>query len=128
MFGIARRSFVVACALALVAGCGDGAGAPAKSALRGRITVDKKPLGAGLVTAHSGGSKVAETNLNQDGSFEFYNLSAGDYQLAVSNTEASTPYFKGVKLPSRYADPAQSGMTVSVAAGENSREFDLKAN
>lgn len=128
MFRIARRSFVAACVLALAVGCGSGDGAPAKSVLRGRLTVDKKPIGAGVVAVHSGGSKVAEANLNQDGSFEFFNLPAGDYQLAVSGTEAGNPYTKGVKLPSRYADPAQSGMAVSVAAGENSREFDLKSN
>jgi hypothetical protein len=128
MFGLARRSVLVVCVLALAAGCGGGAGVPSKSALRGRLTLDKKTLGAGNVTVYSGGSKVAEAPINQDGSFEFYNLSSGDYQLTVTDTEAGNPYFKGVKLPSRYADPAKSGLTVNVAAGENSREFDLKAN
>jgi hypothetical protein len=124
-----RRSLAVACAAAVLGlvGCGSGdVTAPATSVLRGRLTVDKKPLSVGTVTAYKGGSKVAETQVNPDGGFELFNLPAGDYQLTVTNTDASNPYTKPVKLPARYADPAQAGMTVSVADGENNREFDLQ--
>ena len=124
----------LACLLAGVgvgaaAGCGGGdAVAAHQTALRGRLVVNKKPLHNGTVTAYRSGSKTAQTNVNPDGRFEFFNLPTGDYQLAVTDTEANTPYGKGVRLPAKYADPAQSGMTVAVAAGEQPpRDFTLEA-
>ena len=91
--------------------------------------------GAGLATAAGCGRgesvaapKTAQTNVNPDGRFEFFDLPAGDDQLAVSDTETNTPYGKGVRLPAKYADPQLSGMTVAVAAGDQPpRDFALEA-
>jgi hypothetical protein len=129
MTRLIHRALAVACAATVLGltGCGSNdVTAPATTVLRGRLTVDKKPLMVGTVTAYRNGSKVAETQVNPDGGFELYNLADGDYQLTVTNTDVTNPYSKPVKLPARYADPAQAGLTVSVTAGENSREFDLQ--
>jgi hypothetical protein len=132
MTGVVRRVLAAACAAAVavgLVGCGgDNRVAAAKSVLRGRLTADKKPVSVGTVTAYKGGSKVAETQINPDGGFELYNLPPGDYQLTVTHTDVSTPYAKPLKLPSRYAEPAGSGLTVNVADGENKREFDLQTH
>ncbi|QEL13721.1 carboxypeptidase regulatory-like domain-containing protein [Limnoglobus roseus] len=128
------RAMTVALAVGFfpaLVGCGAGgdkAAAP-KTALRVKLTVDGKPtLTAGLVTLYQGGSKVTEVNLNPDSTAEVLNVSAGAYQITVTNTEQGSPYGKGVKLPTRYADPNQSGFTVNVDAEGATRTLELKSN
>jgi hypothetical protein len=115
--------------LALVcglAGCGGGGGAPS-TVLKGKVTVNGRPAVVGTVTAYRGGSKAAEAMINPDGTYQFENLSSGDYQLTVTKTDTPTPYSRPVKLPAKYADPSQSGLTATVNRGENTQELQLKS-
>ena len=127
-----RRAFgLVVITLGLVgqAGCGGSDVMVAtKTSLRGKVSVNRKPVFTGLVTAHQNGTKIASTNINPDGTFEFSNIAAGDYQLTITATDTDTPYGKGVKLNSKYSDPASSGLIVSVAGKDDSpRDFALDA-
>lgn len=119
---------VVAVVALTAAGCGNDTGVvKPKTALRGKflLSTGKKPLLTGKVGAYQGGKSVAETSVNPDGSFEFINIPAGDYQLTVTGTETDTPYGKGVRLNSKYSDAAKSGLVVSVAGDDSPREFTL---
>lgn len=104
-------------------GCGSDVEVP-DSLLRGKVTVDKKPVVVGTVTAYRGGDKAMETTINPDGTYEFVINSSGEYQLTVTGTDAKTPYGPPVKLPAKYADPAQSGLNTTVAAGQ-SNTYDI---
>jgi hypothetical protein len=117
----ASLTFALVCGLT---GCGGGGGAPS-SVLKGKVTYNGKPVVVGTLTAYRGSSKTAETMINPDGSYEFVNLSSGDYQLTVTNTDTRTPYGKPVKLPAKYADPSQSGLTATVKRGETTQELQL---
>lgn len=125
-----RIGSLICAALALhLTGCGGGVEVvQPKTALRGKITVapGQKPLLAGQITAYRKGEKVSTTSVNPDGSFEFINVPTGDYQLAITDTAKDTPYGKGIKLKSKYADPAQSGLTVSVAGNDSPRDFSVE--
>jgi hypothetical protein len=114
--------------LALVCGltgCGGGGGGAPSTVLKGKVTINGKPAVVGTVTAYSGGSKAAETMINPDGTYQFDNLSSGEYQLTVTKTDTPTPYSKPVKLPAKYADPSQSGLTATVKRGETTQELQL---
>ena len=109
-----------------LAGCGGSDEAVTKSLLRGKVTVDKKPIPTGTVTAYKGSSKAMETTINPDGTYEFVDPSSGEYQLTVTKTDTPTPYGKPVKLPAKYADPAQSGLTATVSSGQpNTKDLEL---
>ncbi|AWM40783.1 hypothetical protein GobsT_06710 [Gemmata obscuriglobus] len=114
--------FFVALLAPVAAGCGGSESAVATSLLRGKVTCDGRPVVAGVVTAYRGGTKVMEANINPDGGYEFARPSAGEYQLTVTKTDVATPYAKPVKLPARYADPAQSGLTAKVAGDQASTQ------
>lgn len=101
--------FLPAVLLALgLTGCGGTDHEVTKSLLRGKVTVENKPVTAGVVTAYKGGTKVAEANINPDGAYEFAAPPGGEYQLTVTKTDTPTPYSKPVKLPAKYADPARA--------------------
>lgn len=125
---ISLRRFLPATALLALAltGCGGSDSTVTQALLRGKVTLDNKPLVAGVVTAYQSGTKVMETNINPDGAYEFAQPASGDYQLTVTKTDVTTPYAKPVKLPARYADPAQSGLTAKVAASQaNTQDLAL---
>lgn len=126
-----RMRFMTAVGVALLGlgltGCGGSDDTVGKASLRGKVTVNQKSITVGTVTAYSGSSKVAETTINPDGGYEFANLSSGEYNLTVTKTDAPNPYSKPVKLPEKYADPAQSGLTATVSGGQTSTK-DLALN
>lgn len=125
-----RRFLLPAVVLSLfgLVGCGGSEAEVTKSLLRGKVTVGNKPVTAGTVTAYKGSSKVMETTINPDGTYEFADPSSGEYQLTVTNTDTPTPYGRPVKVPAKYADPAQSGLSAKVASGQtNTQDLALSA-
>lgn len=124
-----RRFLAAACVAVLgvsLAGCGGSGDAVQTSLLRGKVTLHKKVIPTGTVTAYRGGSKVMEAPINPDGTYEFLDPSSGEYQLTVTKTDAPTPYSKPIKLPAKYADPAQSGLTATVTSGQpNTKDLEL---
>jgi len=128
---ILRRS-LAALAVALLGlgltGCGGSDSKVTVAVLRGKVTVNKKAVNTGIVTAYKSGSKVTETNINPDGTYEFQDPSSGEYQLTVTKTDTPTPYGKPVKVAAKYADPATSGLTATVTSGQpNEKNLELDA-
>jgi hypothetical protein len=105
-------------------GCGNSEIRLATTALCGKVTANGKPVSTGTVTAYRGGSKVMETSIEPDGSYGFPNPPSGRYELTVTATDTPSPYGQPVKLPPRYADPSESGLTATVT-GDRMNTPDL---
>ena len=97
------------------------------TALCGKVTANGKPVSTGTVTAYRGGSKVMETSIEPDGSYGFPNPPSGQYELTVTATDAPSPYGRPVKLPAKYADPSESGLTATVTSDQvNTQDLALR--
>jgi hypothetical protein len=108
-------------------GCGSSEARPPATALRGKVTVDGRPVATGVVTAYRSGSKVMETSIEPDGSYGFPNPPGGRYELTVTATDAPTPYGRPVKLPAKYAAPSASGLTATVTSDQtNTQDLALR--
>ena len=125
-----RRVFVNLCAfgagltvLLAGAGCGGPAEVTVKSVLRGKVKADGKLIGVGAVTVYSGTSKISTHPVNPSGDYTIENLSAGEYNFTVTDTDVKSPYGPAVKLPAKYADPVQSGLKANVSLGE--QQYDI---
>lgn len=128
---VAARPHVVVACLALLltmlsAGCGRPV-PPGKVRVEGVVLLDGGPLRSetgALNFSAKAGTSTGGTRLSPDGSFTV-DLVPGDYLVAVSVTdgydqlgEPGKPPRKAKSLiPSRYDDPATSGITVTAKAG-----------
>lgn len=107
--------------------------------VRGRVTVDGKPLGAGSVMFQPQAGPAARGQINADGSFELGTHHPGDGvragPAAVRVTSvAAVKAVAGEEAPSgrsmipmRYADFTTSGITVTVTPGMEPVEIELSS-
>jgi len=128
---------VLATAILAAAGCGG----PPRATVRGTVTLDGKPLAAGLVVFEGSGRSYGGT-IGPDGRYELRHLGKpevlpGTYGVAVlppeprvvadpktTNLELAEPVDQG-RYPERFRLPATSGITRTVAAGESTIDIDL---
>lgn len=89
---------------------------PAPGTLKGKVTLNGKPLGDGTVTLVDKDNKSTEGKV-KDGSYEIKEVKTGDYKVGI----------KGDGVAARYTDPTKSELTISVKSGSNTKDFDLKA-
>lgn len=108
-------------------GCGNREFRLPTTSLGGKVTVDGRPISNGIVAAYRDGSKVMEASIEVDGNYTFSDPPSGEYQLTVTRTDTPSPYGRPVKLPTRYADPAGSGLTATVASDQaNTQDLSLR--
>jgi hypothetical protein len=148
-----RLIFLLPLWLLLVLGCSGGSKGTA-ARLSGSVKYKGTAVTAGMITfiAKSEDGKAAGTYLapiNADGTYSIAQLPAGEFQVAIETESAnpkrasSGPYQKMqgprpekassaeaakgayVKIPSKYADPKKSGLTVTLTSGKNTKDFDL---
>jgi hypothetical protein len=125
----------------LLAGCGRGGGGiryPETGAtLEGTVTYGSDRVGAALVIAQNA-TGAATAFVNDEGRYKLENVPLGEVNIGV-NTDAgkgeaigklmaqSQGKAKGgpkiVDVPSRYADPATSGIKTTVNKGANTFEI-----
>ena len=151
------RSMIVFGALPVLlalSGCSEPQ--PTTGTVKGRVTMNGKPVPGVTVTAYDTASRTglrADTDAN--GAYEFRSykevgLAPGKYQVAVSlptgfataeeQAEAIRKSFqgggsgvpelpsRGVTIPEKYQDPQRSGLVIEVVAGENPPfDFELKS-
>jgi hypothetical protein len=139
MIGIRPGKFVAAVAL-VVAGCGGGTGT-----LTGKVSYQGKPVVMGSVFVQAADGTRRVSNIEPDGTYTVLNMPVGPVMIAVNSPEPPDPKAlagrapragakpapaapavdrsKWVRLPDKYADPAQSDVTTTVSPGTT--QFDI---
>ena len=130
------------CAAVLASGCGGRRGT-----VSGEVRYNGKPLPSGTITflAHSGETKVVTAEI-VDGRYVAQNVGVGPAKVAVAtvppakgglpprggkpvevttSSAPSSPPGKYVPIPHRYANPEQSGLTLDVQPGSQTKDFEL---
>ena len=108
-------------------GCGSSKVLVPSTQLHGKVIVDGRPVSTGVVTAYRGGAKVMESSIEPDGSYGFPNPPSGQYSLTVTATDTPSPYGRAVRLPAKYADPSESGLTATVTGDQvNTQDLLLR--
>jgi hypothetical protein len=153
-----RLGLLAALALSLTAGCSTNPNAPAK--VKGKVTYNGKPIGAGTLTFHSPDKGDYTASLLEDGSYDMSDVPAGTLTVTVDtemyNPNRKVPAYGGgkgagidkdymeamkkgggqpnpdqgknnyVKIPAKYAKADSSGLSVTLKAGKQEQNFDLK--
>ncbi|MBN1912217.1 MAG: hypothetical protein JW818_21025 [Pirellulales bacterium] len=125
------------CALAVVAflglilttGCGDDR--PKTVPVSGQVLIDGKPLTCGAIRILPQGARPATAKIGPDGRFTFKTFEDGDgvvlgtHQVIVFGTDdLGSPTAKWY-APKKYADPATSGLTVTITEQTDSLPINL---
>src|SRR5690606_36369527 len=115
---------------AIAPGCDSGPKIrPNRAVIQGKVTYQGKPVPGGFVLFYSAENPIYNTEgtLNPDGTYAA-DAPIGKLNVAVDTAVAQVGMpDRFVKLPAHYADPAKSGLTCEVVAGENADvNFDLK--
>jgi hypothetical protein len=137
---------LLATAAVFVEGCG-----PAKGEVKGKITYKGVPVGGGSVTIQSAKGSIHTGEISSDGSYVVKGVPMGPAKLAVgwvdnSAVERNVAMLKGKrdakevakpgearptpaetqKLPAKYGDLEQSGLTVEVKGSVTEYNIELK--
>jgi hypothetical protein len=92
------------------------------ASVKGRVTLDGRPLPFGKVIFHLADGQFVGSKLKEDGSFKIDRVPLGTHTITVEAMKAG----KGRKLnvlPERYASEEKSQLRVEVRKGQN--QFDL---
>ena len=128
---ITIRRVVALVAFALT-GC-----APVTGTVKGKITVNGKPLPAGLITFHSEvENHDAFSAAIQDGQYETGPIPAGSCKVTVVLSSVAKPAAGGsdrgrvraggtIEVPEKYGRADTSGLTFTVKPGANTFDQDL---
>jgi hypothetical protein len=129
------KQLACACVVLLAAGVAaqDKKPEPKGEPVSGRVTLDGKPLSAGVVTFVSKDGKTTVAAPVIDGRF-LATVPVGEY--AVGITPPRPPREKDPKekppapapvIPAKYGDPKTSGITYKVTDGKQDFDIDLKS-
>jgi len=145
------RFLVLPLLLVLVFGCGTKVNPNAPATVSGKVTYKGAPVTAGTVDFHPAGSKGTISGpIKSDGMYTARDLPTGEMVVTVNtemaNPNRKTPSYGGgkgkspiaappgppptgggeyVKIPAKYANPKTSGLTVTLNAGQNTKDIDL---
>jgi hypothetical protein len=126
------------CVLFVAAGCSRSTGT-----VSGKVTFKGEPLSVGMVTFVPQEGPTQTCSIEPDGRYTLRkvpvglcNISVVDGQLSrglwnlqekkrVDDNPASKTSPRGLRIPPRYSDPSQSGLTYVVQVGDNSYDIDL---
>lgn len=112
----------------LLLGCGSGTKGP-HGGISGKVTLDGNPVTAGQVSFFS--SEMATggmATIQADGTYQLETpLPTGEYAVTLAGPveEPGGPAAPPFKVPPRYLQPASSGLTCTVSAGENTYDILL---
>jgi hemoglobin len=114
----------------------------------GKVTYKGQPLPAGTVIFVSADGKASSAALAPDGTYKVEKLKPGEYSVGIE-TDSVKPKPPGdkpkppddkkaddkpadkqapkyVAIPAKYADPAKSGLKVTIVKGDQQHDFDLQ--
>lgn len=129
-----------------LSGCGD-AGGTAKDSLKGKVTLNTKPV-AGLIVFVNAEGKELSAPLGPDGSFTVENPPAGEVTVVVrtiggvgkakeipggavvagkggSVLPSAGTGMGGEDPPAKYGDPKTSPLKYTITAGHQTKNFEL---
>jgi hypothetical protein len=131
-------------AVGLLAGCGGG---KKKLSLSGKVTYKGEPVTGGSVTLHptDGKTKPLTAPLNADGTYSVTPPALGEMKVAISTESVrgqtgdrypmmkgkdkgsadASKMFKYKEIPTKYANPETSKLSVTIVDGPNVKDFDL---
>lgn len=90
--------------------------------IKGRISLDGKPLAGGKVTFHLPDGQFTGAVTKADGTYCVDRLPPGMHIMTVEKIT------KGKALvPAKYADPATSALRLDVKKGESTHDIDLRS-
>lgn len=130
-----KTSYWAALMVLSTLGCGDSA--PSVAPVRGKVTLNGQPLSTGMVMTMPSAGRGAGGEIGPDGTFELTTPEYGDgaqpgmHKVAVrayDNSGVTDPELASGKslVPSRYANPMTSGLTIEVKSdGENAPTLEL---
>jgi hypothetical protein len=124
-------------ALAMLAAV--GCGGPYDSAVTGVVTLDNEPLPTGVVSfSPQGQGAMANGQIRSDGTYQLWTgreegLASGEYVVTVIATDSTgdrgkdggPPPMGKLISPAWYQNPATSGLTFTVAPGDNEINLPL---
>src|SRR5262249_37067798 len=84
--------------------------------IRGRGTVDGKPLARGKLALTDKDGKAISDAIEADGSFTVTDVPAGSYKVTVTGAGG---------VPAAFGDPKTTPLTTNVPRGENLLDLDL---
>ena len=124
------RVAVIGCLMALV-GCSPSA--PKGFVANGKATLDGQPLTRGEVVFSNDQGIVRQGTIRPDGTFAVPDILPGHYHVGLTASPYSEDDYdvgakgqktlkksaKALKLPTKLQDPAGSGVTIDVIAGQD---------
>jgi hypothetical protein len=138
--------YVIALNLPITIGC---SGRPPLAKVKGKVTLDDKPLAKGTIIFETAGQRPATGRIENGEIVEISCYQTGDgvpvgsHKVAISATEDAASavvenpgggkapggnYMSGKSLiPLYYNDPNMSGLTAEIKPGDNMLEFKLKS-
>ena len=126
------KELTTICLLALVAiaGCGPEQKVDSnRTIVSGVVTFDGKPLPAGnLVFSATDAPRSASVSIRDGGKYmtDRAPLGSNIVTIETETLQYGSPHLY-TKIPAKYADPSQSGLTVEIKPGTNENvNFDLK--
>jgi hypothetical protein len=144
MIKASRKEFLVigmaVLGAVIMTGCGGGDGAT-RGNVQGKVTLKGGSLPAGCTVAFSGGTGGGSATIDASGAFTVSGgIPVGSYRVSVAPPATSQSPEEAMKaamagkagdasggIPAKYLDPATSGLTFDVKAGDNQASFELSA-
>jgi len=128
------RLLAIACVCVTLSACQRG---PQQGKVFGTVTADGQPLAAGMVVFSDAGRGIhISAPIQPDGGFALHTawgagLPLGEYRVSVSGPMGQPampgapppPPLPRVKIPAKYLRPETSGLSLTVAEGDN--PFDI---
>lgn len=141
--GSLRKFFALGLVVAfavVASGCSGGDSTP-KGKVQGKVTLKGGSLPAGASIAFSGGTGGGSAAIDATGTYKLNEgIPVGSYRVSIVPPTTSQSPEEAMKaamagkaadpsggIPAKYLDPAQSGLTFDVKAGNNDANFDLSA-
>src|SRR4051812_47169973 len=126
---VARWTCLAGLVVALVsAGCAPGSGS-----VKGKVLFRGQPLTTGTVVFYDAANNAPSSPISSDGSFAISKVATGKARIAVVMPmpialpgEAKAVSLRQVSpVPTKYADPEQSGLTCEVTGGNQTHDLQL---
>jgi len=148
----ASRLIGIVAMFGVLTGCSGGTNPNAPATVTGKVTYKGAPVTGGMLFFHAADSSMSPVVIDNDGNYQARDMPIGEMTVTV-DTEMNNPkrhaqQYPGsggkkvqeykppegvtgaaatyVNIPSKYTDKTKSDLKVTVAAGKQAKDFELK--